>query len=113
MADKVNANFIVTRDGAASVTALKGISYGKLVTIEAALANAQASLCVWGIGRLAQLPGYAANPGPWTSDVSVVLDADFDGGGSAKFSAEWNGLAAKDADQIQAIIAAAMADPLK
>jgi hypothetical protein len=113
MADKVNANYIVTRDGAATVTQLKGISYGKLVTIEAALATAQASLCVWGIGRLAQLPGYAANPGPWASDVSVVLDADFEGGGSAKFTAEWNGLAAKDADQIQAVLAAAMGDPLK
>ena len=96
---KINASLTVTRDGIATVTAMKDISYGKLVATELALATAQLQLCGWGVNKLAGL----LTPSTKTatqSDIEVRFDADFEGGGSAEFSAAWSGLSQADADDV-------------
>jgi len=111
--DKINASLTITRNGIANVVAMKGISYGKLVAVETALAAAQLNMAVWGVGKLAGLPGFAPTKGPWAQDISVHLEADFEGGGSASFSASWSGLSESDADEIAAELNRGLADVLK
>ena len=100
---KINASLTITRDGVATTTAMKGISYGKLVAVELALSTVQMQMCNWGVGKLAGLDLYPPSRGPWQSDVAVGFDVDFEDGGSSSFSAEYRGLSVSEADEIQAL----------
>lgn len=105
---KINASLTFTRDGIATVMVMKDISYGKLVATELALATAQLQLCGWGVSKLAGLLTPATKTAT-ESDVEVRFDADFEGGGSAEFSAAWGGLSQTDADAVQTIFEKALA----
>jgi hypothetical protein len=108
----INATLTVTRDGVSKSTNLKNIEYGKLVTVEASLAAAQQQFIVWGIGQLANLPGFASNANSASkSDFSVRLVADF-GKGSAEFYSAWSGLTEDQAHQMAAVVDASLGNAL-
>jgi hypothetical protein len=95
MASTVNSTITITRDGIATSTPLKDLSYAKLVALEVSLAGALSQLCTQGVLRL-------DSPGPSASgeaDVKFELVTDHGAGGS-EFIVGYSGISAQAADAI-------------
>ena len=100
----VDSTITITRDGISTSTPLKAYPYAKFVALQIALAAGLSQLCTWGALRVAAMMDGKPTTGlGGEADIRFELRTDHGTGGS-EFIVGYSGIAAKDADEVTAVL---------
>jgi len=104
MAKTVDSTITITRDGISVSTPLKAFPYAKFIALQVSLAAALSQLCTWGALRVAAMvEGKPSTGAGGEADIRFELRTDHGAGGS-EFVVGYSGIAAKDADEVTAVL---------